>query len=182
MTVVHPMEESKVKVRNAIFASAFALVGTVAQAAGVVVEGEVLSVQPRYQVINHSVPIQSCTDVQVPVYSSVNTTTTGDIIGGAIIGGIIGHQIGDGNQRKDNRNAGAVLGGMIAGTTGNRQQIVGYQTRKQCQTTYQNRQEQVVSGYQVLVEVEDRRMNFETNVKYNVGDKITISKNVRYGL
>jgi len=179
MMVVHPTEEIEMKIHNVIIGGAFALVGTVAQAAGVVVEGEVLSVQPRYQVINHSVPVQSCTDVQVPVYSSVNTTTPGDIIGGAIIGSIIGNNI---KGEQNGGTAGAVIGGMIAGAAGNRQQIVGYQTRKQCQTTYQNRQEQVVSGYQILVEVEDRRMNFETNVKYNIGDKITIRKNVRYGL
>ena len=81
--------------------------------------------------------VEVCNDVQV------QTPTPGAKIGpfdleGAIIGGIIGNQIGD---MKGNGTAGAVIGGLIGNQGG------GYTTQQQCriETRYQEETKTVYS-------------------------------------
>jgi len=109
------------------------------------------TVQDHFKTVTKRIPYTEtvCNVVDVPIYGNTSSNTTvEDIIGGAIIGGIIGHQIGDGNQRKDNRNAGAILGGIIGANKNQKQEgIVGYRQEEQCRniTRYSESSEDVYS-------------------------------------
>jgi uncharacterized protein YcfJ len=76
------------------------------------------------------------------VYGDVGGSRTEDIIGGAIIGGIIGNQIGD---SKGNGAAGAVIGGLIGNNAGKKQGVVGYRKENRCETKYNYTTEEVYS-------------------------------------
>jgi uncharacterized protein YcfJ len=106
------------------FAIALALVSTSASAAAV--NGVV---QDHYKNVIMSTPhkVEVCTDVAVPNHSGNPKLGPFDLEG-AIIGGIIGNQIGD---MKGNGTAGAVIGGLLGN---NRQHNGGgYSTRRHCQ-------------------------------------------------
>lgn len=109
------------------------------------------TVQDHFKTVTKRIPYTEtvCNIVDVPIYGNTSSNTTAqDIIGGALIGGIIGHQFGDGNQRKDNRNAGAILGGIIGANKNQKQEgIVGYRQEEQCRniTRYSESSEDVYS-------------------------------------
>ena len=95
--------------------------------------------QDHYKTVIQQRPyrVEVCNDVQV------QTPTPGAKLGpfdleGAIIGGIIGNQIGD---MKGNGTAGAVIGGLLGNQGG------GYSTQQQCrvETRYQEEASQVYS-------------------------------------
>ena len=137
----------------------------------------VIDVQPVTQRVGVPQTQRVCTVENVPVQTTVNTSTAGDVITGAIIGGVIGHQIGDGRQRKDNRNIGAVLGGMIGGSSKN-QTIVGQRQVEQCQNqttyVYENR----IRGYEVTYELEGQTKTVRMN--RDPGSYIRVQRTVTY--
>ena len=100
------------------------------------------NVQDHYRTVTNKTPYQQCYEVEVPVYGDVGGSRTEDIIGGAIIGGIIGNQIGD---SKGNGAAGAVIGGLIGNNAGKKQGVVGYRKENRCETKYNYTTEEVYS-------------------------------------
>jgi len=88
-------------------------------------------VQDFYKTVTKTIPhtTTECSIVDVPIYG--NNDKTGDIIGGAIIGGIIGNNVikGDGAGA-----AGAVIGGLLGNNHGDRknQNIIGYRQQQVC--------------------------------------------------
>ena len=100
------------------------------------------NVQDHYRTVTNKTPYQQCYEVEVPVYGEVGGSKPEDIIGGAIIGGIIGNQIGD---SKGNGAAGAVIGGLIGNSAGKKQGVVGYRKETRCETKYNYSTEEVYS-------------------------------------
>ena len=85
------------------------------------------------QDVNKTVIQQMPYQVEVCSQQHYSGDKTGDTLSGAIIGGIIGHQIGNGKDRKNNRNIGAVLGGIVghnnSTATGGSRQVCNIETR-----------------------------------------------------
>ena len=85
------------------------------------------------QDVNKTVIQQMPYQVEVCGQQHYSGDKTGDTLSGAIIGGIIGHQIGNGKDRKNNRNIGAVLGGIVghnnSTATGGSRQVCNIETR-----------------------------------------------------
>ena len=58
------------------------------------VQGTVTGVEPVYRTKTVTTPTQKCWTEEVPVYGQgPNTDTTGDMLTGAIIGGILGNNL-----------------------------------------------------------------------------------------
>ena len=105
-------------------------------------------VQDHYKTITKQIPQveTTCYEVEIPVYGSTgNNATTGDILTGAIIGGVIGNNI---KGEKNGGAAGAVIGGLLGANSGNKKEtIVGYRKENRCEnkTTYSTQYNEVYS-------------------------------------
>jgi len=101
--------------------------------AGPVFAAENVKVTDYTKMVTKNIPHtqQVCSNVDVPIYGSTGHDNTGDILTGAIIGGVIGNNI------KGERNggaAGAVIGGLLGNAHGNKknQGVVGYRQEHRC--------------------------------------------------
>lgn len=101
------------------------------------------NVQDHYRTVTNKTPYQQCYEVEVPVYGEVGTGPKAeDILGGAIIGGIIGNNI---KGEENGGAAGAVIGGLLGSTRGKQQGVVGYRKENRCETKYNYITEEVYS-------------------------------------
>lgn len=114
--------------RTIFLATFVALITTTASASTTVVTD-------HYKTVVKQIPYtqETCRLVDVPVYGTVGSEpTTGDILTGAIIGGVIGNNI---KGEKNGGAAGAVIGGLLGANNKNKKQtIVGYRQEEQCNT------------------------------------------------
>jgi len=81
-------------------------------------------------------PVERCGYVEEPVYGVLDRPTSdGEVLGGAVIGGVIGNQLSD-------DPIGTVVGAIIGGTIVNGQRVqegvvVGTNRVYRCQTVYE---------------------------------------------
>ena len=128
------------------------------------------SATPEYQMTQQRVPYQECYDQQVAVSNPVrqNQNVAGSIIAGAI-GGVIGHQIGEGQGKDIATVGGAILGTIVGGNSMGRhpqQAQSHYESRRNCVTKYrESRSQREFVGYK--------------NVAYYKGKKIVKYSNER---
>ena len=93
-------------------------------------------VQDYYKTHIIKIPHQSyvCHDVEVPVYGKTGDASGFDVLGGAIIGGLIGNQFGGGSGKDIATGLGAIIGADQANKRMTREGIVGYRTEERCKT------------------------------------------------
>ena len=77
-------------------------------------------------------PVQTCREVDIPIYQNQGGNTDGAEILGAIIGGVIGSKIGKGDGNKIATGVGAVIGSQV-GKNNTQQNIVGYKRTRVCE-------------------------------------------------
>lgn len=74
---------------------------------------------------------------QVPVYGLVDRPASdGEVLGGAIVGGVIGNQFGKGDGNIAMTIIGAIAGGNTASARKREQAIVSYRTENVCRKVY----------------------------------------------
>ena len=114
-------------------------------------EVDIAEIVDHYKTVIKQIPYteETCRLVDVPVYGNVGKEpTTGDILTGAIIGGVIGNNI---KGEKNGGAAGAVIGGLIGANKGKEQGVVGYRQEEQCTTsTKYTRSEEEVYDYSTI--------------------------------
>lgn len=111
---------------------------TMASAKSITVESIVVrSVQIETQGKRVITPVKTCNIVEVPVYGNSGKAQTGEVLGGAIIGGILGNQVGGGKGKDAATILGAILGADFANKKGGKQNIIGYRQVQQCEITNQ---------------------------------------------
>lgn len=138
----------------------------------------ITNVQPNYQNTYQNVPTTQCNDVEVPVYGTVqgNGASSGDVLGGMIIGGLLGKGA-TGNDK--GAAAGAVLGGMIAADNNrSRQVITGYRTERQCSEVMVRQQVRQIKNYQITYRWQGVTSRSYTYNNYNVGDRIPVTVSI----
>ena len=114
-------------------------------------EADVVSVVPVYDMVKREVPVQACRQEQVAYGAAQRRSATGPILG-AIIGGALGNAVG---HEKRNKQVGTVVGAVLGGSIGadisrrNREGAVEYRTEQVCDTRYEIRAEEQLTGYDV---------------------------------
>ena len=143
---------------------------------------QVLSARPIVRYVTVTTPVKECwDDVE---YYTVNNRPPGEgirTITGAIIGGVIGHQIGSGRGNDAATVAGALLGGTIGSRSayknGNYGPVQYSRPVKRCETQYRDHQEKRVDGYDVVYRYYGQ--TYATRMPKDPGKKIRIRVDVR---
>ena len=120
------------KIKYFIIATAILLANS-AIAGTVQLDAVVIKVVPQYSEVQVTTPIRTCKIVDVPIYGSTGKTQTGEVLGGAIIGGILGNQVGGGSGKDAATILGAILGADFANKKGGEKVIVGYKRTTVCE-------------------------------------------------
>ena len=143
---------------------------------------KVVSSRPIVRYVTVTTPVKECwDDVE---YYTVNQRPPGEgirTLTGALIGGVIGHQIGSGHGN----DAATVAGALIGGTIGNRSAYkngsygaVQYSRPvKRCETQYRDHQEKRVDGYDVVYSYHGQK--YATRMPQDPGRKLRIRVDIR---
>ncbi|MGD9842129.1 MAG: glycine zipper 2TM domain-containing protein [Steroidobacteraceae bacterium] len=129
----------------------------------------VVDVDPIIRRVAVSSPQRDCwyEDREVVVQRSATPTVLG-----AIIGGVIGHNITNGSSRGVATVAGAVLGASVGNDAAARNGRVQTQTVQQCETRYSRDFDQRIDGYRVTYRYEGREYN--TVMAYDPGNRVQV--------
>lgn len=132
-------------------------------------------------------PVQTCSIVDVPIYGSTGKAQTGEVLGGAIIGGILGNQVGGGKGKDAATILGAILGADFANKKGGQQTIVGYKQVEQCEIVNKVTYVKNNPTCNVTVELPSSLMNVQHSFRtgkcpalgeeYSIHTKLTIKLN-----
>jgi uncharacterized protein YcfJ len=141
----------------------------------------VLSVTPAIRYVTVTTPVKECWE-DVERYSVRNHEPgrAGKALFGAIVGGVIGHQIGSGSGNDVATIAGSLIGASVAG---NSHRGRGYSTSeysrpvRRCETNYQSHQEERIDGYDVIYTYHGRK--YATRTPFDPGKKLKIRVDVR---
>ena len=139
----------------------------------------ITTINPNYE--NVSVPSYrtDCRIVEVPVYGGKSPASTGDTIVGAVIGGAIGNQFGNGNGKDAMTVLGAIIGADVANKNGGQQQITGYRQEQTCQNVKFYETQEQLKNYTITYEWNGIRGRTVTYNNYRVGDRIPITVNIQ---
>ena len=164
----------------AIGAITVALTAFNAMAESYTITGTVTGVEPVYRTKTVTTPVQKCWTEEVPVYGYTEgkKDPTGDMLTGAIIGGIIGNNL---KGEKGGGAAGAVLGGILGHQNAKKkgsQVITGYRQVQQCKTTYVNQTEEYLAGYKIQYEALGLKGTISSSRNRSVGDSIRVNVNI----
>jgi uncharacterized protein YcfJ len=140
----------------------------------------VRSVQHMYTSINVQTPVNKCVNVNVPIYGETNNASTADVVAGAIFGGLLGNQVGGGSGKDAATLLGAIAGADIANKKSTKKHIIGYQSERQCATTYTTETINQSDGTMVVAEYNKMRITFKTNKLLNVGDYVSVRVSVEF--
>jgi uncharacterized protein YcfJ len=134
----------------------------------------VLEVQPIYREVRVSRPLRECRDVPVYHTHRQGQESAGAMLAGGLIGGIIGHQFGDGRVNRVATVVGTLVGAKIGQDVGNgsagseHETLVGYE--EHCQIRQQLSYEEVVDGYDVTYRYRGR--DYHVEMPYDPGKRI----------
>jgi uncharacterized protein YcfJ len=108
---------------------------------------QVLHVEPIFERVRYSVPVEHCWNEQVAYRSGPN--------GGAIIGGVLGAAVGSNIGHGDDRPATTIAGAVIGAVIGNEvsrdrdDRRVRYENVRRCETRYEERWDRHLVAYRV---------------------------------
>ena len=139
----------------------------------------VTQVEPVYETVRYTVPVQVCSEQEVAYREPRHqrASATGPILG-AIIGGAVGNAVGNGKKNKQvGAVVGAVLGGSIGADISRRHRgyhgdEVTYRTEEVCRTDREERSEERLAGYNVTYVYAGN--TYTTRMKRDPGDSIRV--------
>ena len=119
-----------------------------------------------------------CRDVEVPIYQSNGGGSNIDVITGAIVGGAIGNQFGNGNGKDAMTVLGALFGANVAANRSS-DQIVGYRIEQQCDRVARNVNEATISSYEIEYTLNGYTYRQETSRRYVLGQRVLVQPTLR---
>lgn len=113
----------------------------------------VVAVKPKYETTYEYQDVQVCQDVSVPMYGQyIDNPSDGDVAAGAIIGGAIGNQFGEGDGKTAMTILGAIVGADRASRPRVHSGVTGYTVETQCHYETQEIPSTIQTGYIVTYE------------------------------
>ena len=158
---------------------------------------KVVKSKPKYENIIKRTPYQECWDERVPVQRNhhrrhhyrrdSNTNGFGTLIGG-VAGGILGNQVGKGRGRTIATIGGALIGSLVGNNlsqrgndqgyydNGDSYSYVTYETKRRCNTRYNESSERKFVGYKNIGFYKGRKIVKYSQTKLNyIPVTITVS-------
>ena len=136
----------------------------------------VVSSTPIYRDVRIETPQRECRDERV-VYQEPYRADPGAMLLGAVIGGVLGHQVGGGRGQAVATGAGVLMGANYAANRsryyGGGERVVN---RPVCETYNEYRTEQRIEGYDVAYRYHGR--TYHTRTSYDPGDEIAVRVDV----
>ncbi|MGQ0385319.1 MAG: glycine zipper 2TM domain-containing protein [Gammaproteobacteria bacterium] len=141
----------------------------------------VVDVEPLRRRVRVSEPVRECWDeVDYASEGPLSSNHLGGTLMGALIGGALGNQVGDGRGRQVARAAGAIIGGAIGHNVSRERRRQRYGDEQyvyeRCETRYRDSYEERIDGYEVTYEYAGRR--YQTEMPYDPGERIRIRVDV----
>ena len=150
---------------------------------GVYDYAKVVDVQPLTTRVRVQTPRRECWDetrYEEPRSNGMPGSVAGRTLLGAVLGGVIGHQIGSGNANKAATAGGAVIGAAVAHNRAMRDAANPPQPREytvqRCETRYSEEFQERIDGYRVTYQYHGRRQ--VTELPYRPGDRIRVRVDV----
>jgi uncharacterized protein YcfJ len=135
---------------------------------------KVIDVEPLYREVRVSSPVRECWDEPVYHTESRQSKSAGGMVAGGLIGGIIGHQFGNGRSNKIATAMGTLIGAQIGHDASNghakrsTRTVVDY--RETCRVNHKVSYEEVIDGYQVTYKFRGNRYQIE--MPYHPGKRL----------
>jgi len=130
----------------------------------------VVDVDPIVSRVAVRSPQRECWYEDRDVYSRPTSATP--TVLGAIIGGVIGHQIGSGHSRNVGTVAGAVLGASVGHDVSTRHAGVETRSVERCEVRTQHDWEERIDGYRVTYRYQGR--TYDTVMPYDPGNRVQV--------
>ena len=134
----------------------------------------VVDVQPLFDVVRYTVPVESCW-VESRERGQADRTSAA-IVGGAV-GALVGNNIGRGDGRRAATLGGAFVGAVL-GSEAARRDVRGprYEEVQRCHTRHEERVDERIAGYRVTYVYDGRRG--VTRLPYEPGRYIRVAVDV----
>ena len=145
---------------------------------------EVLSSQPIINYVTVKTPVRECWEEME--YYTVDQPARGTgapTLLGAVIGSVIGHQIGSGRGNDAATIAGGLIGAAIGNDSARRRNGSNYgvdtygRPVERCKTSYQQHREERIDGYRVTYRYHGQK--YQTEMPHDPGRKIRVRVDVR---
>lgn len=145
----------------------------------------VTGVEPLRRRVRISEPVRECWDeVSYAPDNYSDRAFSSNHVGGTLVGGVLGNQVGSGSGRQVARAAGAIIGGAIGHNVSRERQRQRYgdQTYRdervveRCETRHRESYEERIDGYDVTYVYAGRE--YHTRMPYDPGDRIRIRVDV----
>ena len=144
------------------------------------VRATISRVDPIYTNSTVNTPRNICQNVEVPIYGNVQRRSSdGEVLGGAIIGGVIGNQFGSGQGKDIMTVLGAIMGANSQQGGKTSQVVTGYRLEQQVQTVYDSHNEKTIKHYKIWFTWNGHEGTAMTYNKYQVGNRIPVEVSLR---
>ncbi len=131
-------------------------------------QARVVDVQPLYETVTVNTPQEVCREERYAVTTPARQPGAAIPVLGAVLGGALGHTLGNGSKEKGVATAaGALLGGAVGLSVANRQPTVAastrYETRQMCALEDRITTEENLVGYRVRYVYQGETYMMRTN-------------------
>ena len=138
---------------------------------------KVIEVEPIYETVRTSYPQERCWEERRSGWQR-SSHSDGATVAGAIIGGVIGHQLGRGHGKDAATVAGAVLGGALAHDSARYDRhSVQHSPRKRCKVVESYKERREITGYDVTYRY--RGQEYYTRTLHHPGERIAVRIDVK---
>ena len=145
---------------------------------------EVLSSQPIINYVTVNTPVRECwEEMEYYTVDHGMRRTGGPTLLGAVIGSVIGHQVGSGRGNDAATIAGGLIGAAIGNDSARRRNgdNYGVETRsrpvERCKTSYREHREERIDGYRVTYRYHGQK--YQTEMTHDPGRQIRVRVDVR---